>query len=407
MNAAYRPYDFDYASAPTSTPYYIIDRALLRKNMRLLKRVQDEADCRILLALKAFSTWGFFDEMESFLAGFAASSLNEARLGCEKFNVNGTKDAHVYSPAYSADELRGLCKYCNHIVFNSLEQFRKFRPIIEDADHKIQVGLRVNPEYSEVALEIYNPCTSRSRFGVRLDVLLEAGEDALDGIDGFHFHTMCQQGADVLQRTLKVVCERFERFFPRLSWINFGGGHHITREGYNVERLIQLVRDFRKRYGLKVFLEPGEAHVFRSGFLVATVLDVVKNSHGLDVGIVDASATAHMPDVLEMPYVPEIVGARVAVEDPETPLEEGFYKYLLGCKTCLSGDVIGEYQFLRPLQIGDRLVFEDMAQYTVCKNTTFNGVPLPSIVSCDSEKPGGDFRVLRQFQYEDFETRLS
>ena len=405
MNPIFPYPPFDYSSAPYPTPYYLVDRALIRRNMHILKEVQERANCRILLALKAFSTWGVFDEMEPYLAGVAASSLNEARLGFEHFSRE--KEVHVYPPAYSEDEMHELCKVANHVVFNSLQQWQKFRPIIERCGRKIQVGLRINPEYSEVALEIYNPCTTRSRFGVRLENLLDAGDNALDGIDGFHFHTMCQQGADVLQRTLEVVCERFERFFPRIKWINFGGGHHITRAGYNVEHLIQIVRQFSEKYGLEVIIEPGETHVLHTGFLVSTVLDVIENPNGIDVAIIDASASAHMPDVLEMPYTPEILGARRAIEDTEAPLEEGRFKYIVGCKTCLSGDVVGEYQFARPLAIGDRLCLEDMSQYTMVKNTTFNGVQLPSIVSCDSDVDGGSFRLLRHFDYDDFRSRLS
>ncbi|MDO5309097.1 MAG: carboxynorspermidine decarboxylase [Planctomycetia bacterium] len=396
---------FNYAAAPTETPYYIIDRALIRRNMRTLEYIQKEAGCRILLALKAFSTWAVFDEMEPYLAGVAASSLNEARLGREHFSK--TKDVHVYSPAYSEAEMVELCKIADYIVFNSFQQWQKFRPLLESCGRKIQVGLRINPEYSEVSLEIYNPCTNRSRFGVRLENLVDLGEDALDGVDGFHFHTMCQQGSDVLQRTLEVFCERFEKYFHRIKWVNFGGGHHITRMGYDIEHLINLVKSFRERYGLEVLLEPGETHVLHTGLLISTVLDVIENPNGVDVAIVDVSASAHMPDVLEMPYTPEILNARRAVEDVEGPLAEGAHKYIVGCKTCLSGDVIGEYMFPRPLQVGDRLSFEDMSQYTICKNTTFNGIQLPSIVSCDSDVPGGNFQVHRKFNYEDFKTRLS
>ena len=397
--------DFDYSAAPTPTPYYLIDRALIRRNMKILQRVQKETGCRILLALKAFSTWGVFDELEPYLSGIAASSLHEALLGRDHFSAE--KEIHVYSPAYSEEEMVELCKVADHIVFNSLSQWRRFRKIVKNCGRKIEVGLRINPEYSEVPHEIYNPCTGRSRFGVRLNSLLAEGDDALDGIDGLHFHTMCEQGSDVLQRTLDVVCARFERFFNKVKWINFGGGHHITRQGYGVEKLIALVNDFRKKYGLDVILEPGEAHVIHTSFLVATVLDVISNPTGIDVAIFDASTAAHMPDVLETPYTPEILGAKRVVEDVEGPLEEGRYKYVIGGKTCLSGDLLGEYLFDSPLQIGTRLCVEDMAHYTMVKNTTFNGVQLPSIVSCDSDVPGGDFRIIRKFNYDDFRNRLS
>ncbi len=396
---------FDYTQVDTKTPYYIIDRALIRRNMRVLADVRKRTGARILLALKAFSTWGVFDEISPYVDGIAASSINEARLGLDYFGKG--KEIHVYSPAYSQEEMEAICKFADHIVFNSLAQWQRFRKTVEGAGRKIQVGLRINPEYSEVQLEIYNPCTTRSRFGVRLEGLIDAGDDALDGIDGFHFHTMCQQGSDVLQRTVQVVCERFEKYFDRIKWINFGGGHHITREGYDINRLCKIINKFREKYGLDVIMEPGETHVLRTGFLVATVLDVIENPNGIDVLIVDTSAAAHMPDVLEMPYTPEILGARLNIDDYEAPLDEGGYKYIVGSKTCLSGDIIGEYTFNKMVKIGDRLAFEDMSQYTTCKNTTFNGIQLPSIVSCDSEVEGGCFRVHREFDYNDFRNRLS
>lgn len=405
MNPVFKYPNFDYAALDTPTPYYIIDRALIRRNMAILKEVQDRTGCRILLALKAFSTWGVFDEIAPHISGVACSSLNEARLGKDYFGKD--KEIHVYSPAYSRDEMVALSGIADHIVFNSLAQWKTFRSVVENSGRPIQVGLRINPEYSEVGLEIYNPCTTRSRFGVRLEGLVDAGPGALDGIDGFHFHTMCQQGSDVLQRTLEVVCERFERYFDRIKWINFGGGHHITRMGYDVNRLCSIVNDFQTKYGLDVILEPGETHVIHTGFLVSTVLDVIENPNGIDVVILDTSAAAHMPDVLEMPYTPEILGARRNVEDCDAPLEEGRFKYIVGSKTCLSGDIIGEYMFPYPLKIGDRLILEDMSQYTTCKNTAFNGIQLPSIVSCDSDVEGGKFYVHRRFDYNDFRNRLS
>jgi len=403
MNPIFPYPSFDYASLNIQTPYYIIDRALIRRNMVILDEVQKRTGCKILLALKAFSTWGVFDEMIPYLAGVTASSLNEARLGADYFG----KEIHVYSPAYSMDEMIELCKIADHIVFNSLAQWHSFRGVVENADHHIEIGLRINPEYSEVTQEIYNPCTTRSRFGVRLEGLLDAGPSALDGIDGFHFHTMCQQGSDVLQRTVEVVCERFEPYFKQLKWINFGGGHHITRMGYDVQRLCKIITDFQSKYKLNVILEPGETHVIHTGFLVSTVLDVIENPNGIDVVILDTSAAAHMPDILEMPYTPEILNARRNVEDCDAPLEEGRFKYIIGSKTCLSGDIIGEYMFPKPLKIGDRLVLEDMSQYTTCKNTTFNGIQLPAIVSCDSDSEDGNFRVHRKFDYNDFRNRLS
>ncbi len=393
---------FDYASVKLPTPYYVIDRALLRKNMEVHADVQNRTGCKILLALKAFSTWGVFKDMVPYLEGITASSVNEVRLGKEEFG----KSIHMYSPAYSEEELEEVIPMVDYLVFNSASQFENFKPLLKKAEHKIHAGYRINPEYSEVQMEIYNPCTNRSRFGLRMETLQEA---SLKGISGFHFHTMCQQGSDVLARTLEVVVDRFEKYFSKLKWINFGGGHHITRRGYDVDGLCEQIIDFRKKYELDVFLEPGESHVLNTGFLVATVLDIIENPTSIDVVILDTSAAAHMPDVLEMPYTPEMLNARRVLEttDTDTPLDEGRYKYIVGSKTCLSGDIIGEYRFKKPLKIGDRVVFADMSQYTMCKNTMFNGLQLPSIVSCDSDVKGGDVQIIREFGYEDFKRHLS
>jgi len=393
---------FDFASVKIPTPYYIIDRSALRRNMVVHADVQKRTGCKILLALKAFSTWGVFKDMAPYLDGVAASSLNEVRLGKEEFG----KTIHMYSPAYCETELKEALPIVDYLVFNSANQFERFQPLVKEWGRKIHCGYRINPEYSEVQMEIYNPCTNRSRFGMRSDVLHEV---SLKGIDGFHFHTMCQQGSDVLARTLELVEERFGRYFRKLKWINFGGGHHITRKGYDVDGLCEIINDFRKKYGLDVFLEPGESHILNTGFLVSTVLDVIENPTSIDVAILDTSAAAHMPDVLEMPYTPEMLSARRVLEstDTDVPLDEGRYKYIIGSKTCLSGDIIGEYRFKKPLKVGDRVVFSDMSQYTMCKNTMFNGLRLPSIVSCDSEVKGGDVKVIREFGYEDFKKRLS
>ncbi|HBT75368.1 MAG TPA: carboxynorspermidine decarboxylase [Planctomycetaceae bacterium] len=398
---------FDYTVFDIPTPYYVIDRALIRRNMKILQDVQERSGCKILLALKAFSTWCAFKDMAPYLAGVAASSYNEVRLGREEFG----KLVQLYSPAYADEEIKSVLPMVDYLVFNSEAQFKLFHPHIkkirDKEKRKIHCGYRINPEYSEVLTEIYNPCTSRSRFGIRIETMHEIS--SLSGIDGFHFHTMCQQGSDVLVRTLELVEERFGKYFKKLKWINFGGGHHITRAGYDVDQLCDVIADFRKRTKLEVFLEPGEAHVLNTGFLVSSVLDVNENPSSIDVAIVDTSAAAHMPDVLEMPYTPELVGARRVVEivDTDSPLEEGRYKYVIGGKTCLSGDLIGEYLFRKPLKIGDRVTFADMSQYTICKNTMFNGLNPPSIVTCDSEVPGGAVEIVRRFGYEDFKSRLS
>ena len=400
MNPNYALPNFDYASFDIPTPYYVIDRALLRRNMEVLQQVQQRSETKILLALKAFSTWGVFDEITPYLAGTTASSIYEAQLGYEHFG----KELHIYSPAYSKSEIQYFSTVANTIVFNSVNQWKTFQPLLSNCGREIEVGLRINPEYSEVQLEIYNPCTSRSRFGIREDGLYGV---SLDGVDGFHFHTICQQGSDVLERTLLHVEQRFDRYFPMIKWINFGGGHHITRQGYDIDHLVELLLDFKERTGLQIYLEPGEAHILHTGFLVTSVLDIIANPNNLSVVIVDTSAAAHMPDVLEMPYTPEILGARRVLESADAPLEGGRYKYIVGGKTCLSGDIIGEYQFKKTLIVGDRLVFDDMSQYTMCKNTMFNGLQLPTIVTCDSDTSGGDFKVLRQFGYDDFKNRLS
>ena len=393
---------FDYASVDIATPYYIIDRAALRRNMEVHAEVQRRTGCKILLAMKAFSTWGIFSDMAPYLDGVACSSLNEVLLGTEEFG----KSVHLYSPAYSADELEKALPHVDHIIFNSANQYERFRPMVREQKHDIRCGFRINPEYSEVQMEIYNPCTNRSRFGMRAEVLQEV---SLRGITGFHFHTMCQQGSDVLARTLELVEERFGKYFKKLDWLNFGGGHHITRKGYDVDRLCSIINKFCDKYDLEIFLEPGESHVLSTGYLVASVLDVIENPTSIDVAILDTSAAAHMPDVLEMPYTPEILTARRVIEsvDMDMPLEEGRYKYIVGSKTCLSGDIIGEYLFRKPLKVGDRVVFTDMSQYTMCKNTMFNGLQLPSIVSCDGEVRDGAVRIIRIFEYKDFKNRLS
>jgi carboxynorspermidine decarboxylase len=393
---------FNYASVNIDTPYYIIDRAAIRRNMEIHAEVERRTDCKILLAMKAFSTWSVFKDMAPYLAGVAASSVNEVFLGKEEFG----KLIQMYSPAYSEDELKAVLPLIDYLVFNSANQYERFKYLIKESDRKIHCGYRINPEYSEVQMEIYNPCTNRSRFGMRAEVLQEV---SMRGIDGLHFHTMCQQGSDVLFRTLELVEERFEKFLNKIKWINFGGGHHITRKGYDIDGLCEIINTFKKKYELDVFLEPGESHVLHTGYLVATVLDVIENPTSIDVVILDTSASAHMPDVIEMPYTPEILSARRVLEssDLDMPLEEGRYKYIIGSKTCLSGDIIGEYLFRKPLKVGDRVIFADMSQYTMCKNTMFNGLKLPGIVTCDSSTPDGNIQVVREFRYEDFKTRLS
>lgn len=374
------------------TPCYVVDLSLLRANLEVLGRVQAQSGARILLALKGFAMWSVFDLVAQFLPGTTASSPDEARLGRERFGG----EVHVCGPAYGEDEFSALLPLCDHIVFNSLSQWRRFGPVArayaERTGDRIELGLRINPEHSEVAVPLYDPCAPGSRLGVR------AAE--LDGVDlgdleGLHFHSLCELGADALARTLAAVQERFGAHIPGRRWVNFGGGHHITRPDYDHAQLVSLVRDFARRWQTTVYLEPGEAIALGTGVLVTSVLDVVHNE--VDIAILDSSATAHMPDVLEMPYRPQIVGASAPGQRPHT--------VRLGGPSCLAGDVIGDYSFDQPLRVGDKLVLLDMAHYTMVKNTTFNGVRLPSIATWD---PASDqLEVVRRFGYEDYMRRLS
>lgn len=376
--------ELDFQSLPT--PCYIVDERLLKRNLEILKSVQDRTGCRILLALKGFSMYAVFSLIRKYLKGVTASSLFEARLGYEEFGG----EVHIYSPAYIEAEFDELMKYCDHMVFNSFSQWRKYRARIRNHPKPIACGIRINPEYSEIETPIYNPCITHSRLGVTLD---NFRPDELDGIDGLHFHTLCEQNADTLERTLQVIDEKFGPYIARMKWLNFGGGHHITREDYDLERLGSAIRSVKERYGVDVYLEPGEAVALNTGYLVASVLDIVHN--GMDIAILDTSAACHMPDVLEMPYRPSILGAGRPGEHAHT--------YRLGGLTCLAGDVIGDYSFPEPLKPGDRLVFCDMAHYTMVKNNMFNGVNLPSI-ALFSEEEG--VRVLKRFGYSDYKSRL-
>lgn len=377
----------DWNRRDLPTPCYVVDEELLVRNLELLQTVQERAGCRILLALKGFSMWVTFPLIGRYLQGVAASSLHEARLGREEMGG----EVHAYAPAYVDGEFDELLSYCDHVVFNSFDQWRRFRPRVLACHKPIECGIRINPEYSEIATDLYNPCAPHSRLGVTRS---QFRPEDLDGIDGLHFHTMCEQGADTLARTVERVEQGFGPWLRGMKWLNFGGGHHITRPGYDVDLLVRTVRRVQDEYGVQVYLEPGEAVALNAGFLVAQVLDVLNN--GMDLAILDTSAACHMPDVLEMPYRPAIVGAGQPGEYAHT--------YRLGGLTCLAGDVIGDYSFPQPLKPGDRVVFTDMAIYTMVKNNTFNGVNLPSIALHTRQ---GDLRVLRRFGYEDFKGRLS
>lgn len=369
------------------SPAYVVDERLVRRNLGILKDVSERAGCRILLAQKAFSMFSLYPLLwEGGLAGTAASGLYEARLGREEMGG----EVHVFSPAYREEEFDAIAEIADHVVFNSFAQWRRFGPRAVAAG--CSCGLRLNPECStQEGHAIYDPCAPGSRLGV---TAANFEPEALAGIEGFHFHTLCEQDSDALEKTLDALEETFGAYLGRVKWINFGGGHHITREGYDIERLIRLIARVRARYGVEVYLEPGEAVVLNAGYLVCSVLDTLRN--GVDIAILDASAACHMPDVLEMPYRPPLLNAGLPGERAHT--------YRLAGPTCLAGDVIGDYSFDAPLKAGDRLAFGDMALYTMVKNNTFNGMPLPAIAVIGGD---GALRVVKRFDYEDFKGRLS
>ncbi|MFP4080693.1 MAG: carboxynorspermidine decarboxylase [Ectothiorhodospira sp.] len=379
--------DFDVRDCPS--PAFVVDDALLIRNLERLARVRQDSGARILLALKGFAMWDTFPLLRRYLDGTTASGPHEARLGAGQFGG----EVHCFNPAFSDAEMTEVLCHADHVSFNSPGQWMRFRERVTGAARRVSPGLRVNPEHSEGAVPLYDPCTPGSRLGTRIRDL--EGVD-LTGLEGLHFHTLCEQNSDALERTLAAFETRFGHLLPALKWVNFGGGHHITREDYDVDRLVRIVRQFRARHPhLTVYLEPGEAIALNTGFLVCTVLDIVDNEG--PIAILDTSATAHMPDVLEMPYRPEVVGADRPGEKPHT--------YRLGGQTCLAGDMIGAYAFDEPLSIGQRLVFTDMAHYTMVKTTTFNGMPLPAICRVDAEERR--VRVVKTFGYEDYMNRLS
>ena len=373
------------------TPCYVVDEAKLIRNLELLKKVQEEAGCRILLAQKAFSMFYEYPLIGQYLAGTTASGLYEARLGREEMG----KENHVFSPGYREQEMDEIVSVCDHVIFNSFSQLKKYR---DRCLGRTSIGLRINPECSTQGDHaIYDPCAPGSRLGVTLEnfkkALLE-DPDALEGVEGLHFHTLCEQNSDDLERTLRAAEEKFGDYIGQMKWLNMGGGHHITREDYDVELLIRCVRRVKDTYGVEVYLEPGEAVALNAGYLVTEVLHVV--DHGIRTLVLDASAAWHMPDVLEMPYRPPL-------KDSGKPGEKA-YTYRLSSCTCLAGDVIGDYSFDREIGPGDRLCFEDMAIYSMVKNNTFNGIGLPHIAVLSA---GGDCRVIRSFGYDDFKCRLS
>lgn len=368
------------------TPSYVVDEGLLEKNLKILKGVMGRTGCKIILAQKAFSMHAMYPLIGQYLSGTAASGLYEAKLGYEEMG----KENHVFSPAYREDEIDEIISICDHIIFNSFSQLERFGDKVLQAGKSI--GLRINPECStQEGHEIYDPCTRGSRFGITAD---EFRPDLLEGVSGLHFHTLCEQDSDALAQTLNAVEEKFGKWLPQMKWINFGGGHHITRDGYNIGLLEDCITRMQKTYDLEVYLEPGEAIALNAGFLVTTVLDTLKND--VEIAILDTSASCHMPDVLEMPYRPPLLGSGEPGEKAHT--------YRLGGPTCLTGDIIGDYSFNQPLKSNDRLVFGDMAIYSMVKNNTFNGMALPTIAVQDKN---GECRILHKFNYMDFKNRLS
>ncbi len=380
---------FDPRRVPS--PCFVVDEIAIERNLKVLNRVQQESGAKVLIALKAFSMFSLAPLIMRYLSGTCASGLHEARLGREEYG----KEVHVYSAAYTASDLQAILPIADHVVFNTLSQWRRFQPLIQTAlaqRPQLESGLRINPRHSEGKVPMYDPCAPGSRLGTPLDQL--KGQD-LTGISGLHFHTLCEQDFAPLARTLDAIEAQCGELLHKMKWVNFGGGHHISHPDYDVGRLIERIREFSKKYGVQVYLEPGEAIAIRSGILVSEVLDLMQNE--MPIAVLDSSATCHMPDTLEMPYRAHIFGAGEAGEKK--------YTYRLGGLSCLAGDVMGDYSFDQPLQVGQRLVFDDMAHYTMVKTTTFNGVRLPTLAIWNSMTD--DLRIVREFGYQDFRNRLS
>lgn len=380
-----------YNMQTVPTPSYVIDETLLIHNLTILKDLIDQTGCRILLAQKCFSMYATYPLLSKYLSGTTASGLYEAKLGKTYMG----KETHIFSAAYRDDEMEEIISICDHIVFNSVSQWKRYKQQVLSAGKK--AGLRINPECStQDHQEQYDPCSKYSRLGIRVEDL---NDEVLEGISGLHFHTLCEQNSDALKETLDEVENKFGRYLEKMEWINFGGGHHITRVDYDKDLLTVCIKRMQETYGLKVYLEPGEAVALNAGFLISTVLDLVEN--GCQIAILDSSAACHMPDVLEMPYTPAVIGADILKKDQD--LQTTVNAYRLAGPTCLAGDIIGDYIFNEPLKIGSRVCFCDMAIYSMVKNNTFNGMKLPSIAL----KQNGGIEVIKEFGYEDFRERLS
>lgn len=374
------------------TPYYLCEEKLLEKNLQLLDSVQQKSGAKIILALKGFAMFSTFELVAKYLKGCTASGLYEARLAREEFcKYNLSAEVHTYSPAFKEDEIDEIARISDHIVFNSPAQLLRFSQRVKQINPHIHISLRINPEISSSPVDIYNPCGLYSRLGT---TLANFDERVLEFVDGLNFHALCEQDVDALEEVLRGFEEKFAHYFKNLKYINFGGGHHITKKSYNIERLIGLIKEFRKKHDVEIYLEPGEAVGWETGCLVSSVLDVFHN--GMDIAVLDTSAEAHMPDTLAMPYRAEVRGAGLA--------EEKKYTYRLGGNTCLAGDIMGDYSFDEPLQIGDKIIFEDQIHYTFVKNTTFNGIKLPSLVI---KRKDGSVELIKEFGYEDYKNRLS
>jgi len=369
------------------SPCWLLEERLLINNLECIQTIKEKTGAKVLLALKGYALWKSFPIIKPYLDGCCASGLHEAKLADETFS----KEVHTYAPAFKEEEINEIARISHHMVFNSPSQFKRFASQAKAINPTLSLGLRVNPEYSQSPKEIYNPCGLYSRLGTTLENM---DESIMQQCDGLHFHALCEQDSDALESVLKNFEEKFATYIPHMKWINFGGGHHITRKGYDVDRLILLIKNFKEKYNVEVYLEPGEAIGWETGTLVSTVLDIVHN--GMDIAILDTSAEAHMPDTIIMPY-------RADVRDAEEAGEKA-YTYRLAGNTCLAGDIMGDYSFDTALQIGDMIIFEDQMHYTMVKATTFNGVKLPSIAI---KKTDGEIEILREFGYEDFKERLS
>jgi carboxynorspermidine decarboxylase len=375
----------DFAAFPS--PCFVLDESRLRRNLEITRFVQEQSGAKIILAFKGFSMWSAFPLVREYLPGATASSLNEAILCKQEFN----REVHVYCVAYSDTEFPQILEVADHLSFNSFSQWQRFKPQVQASQRHVSPGIRINPEYSEVGTDLYNPSMPFSRLGV---TRAEFRPDLLEGIEGLHLHALCENNSDVLERLIETFEANFGEFLPQMKWVNFGGGHLMTRSDYDLERLIRVLKTFREKWNLDVILEPGSAIAWQTGWLVSSVLDLNRNQK--DIGLLDVSVSAHMPDCLEMPYRPNILGAGLP--------DEHKHNYILGGTTCLSGDVVGEYGFDAPLEVGSRVVFEDMIHYTMVKTTTFNGVTHPSIGIL---RQNGTFDLIREFGYEDFKNRLS